>query len=100
MSSGNTRMATNPREKWDKEHRRAYVPLDNTLVRPQGPGRKRKPEAQRWMRTVIRSRQNIEADAKELNAEPYDWDGYLMHKWLPGNGKKVVWKGKEIDVTT
>lgn len=50
-----------------------------------------KPVGQRAMRDVIRKRQNVEADALDLQGIEYDWDGDLRDRWMPGNGTFYPW---------
>lgn len=42
-----------------------------------------KAEAYKYMRAVIRVRQNVEADFLDEVEEDYDWDEELMYRWLP-----------------
>lgn len=60
-----------------------YVSLEHP---PNATGRKRLAEAIRYMKVVIRSRQNTEADFLDNIGEAYDWDNELMKRWMPSNG--------------
>ncbi|KKM76211.1 hypothetical protein LCGC14_1382430 [marine sediment metagenome] len=59
------------------------VPLDLPEAKT---GKPRTPGNQRYMRDVIRSRQNVEVDFLELMRIPYDWSNELIKRWMPGTG--------------
>ena len=60
-----------------------YVPLDSPRA---ATGKPRTPEAVRYMRFVIRSRQQAVADGMDAVGEEYDWDNELRNKWMPNSG--------------
>ena len=70
-----------------------YVPDDEPRMDPRG--RHRMPDARKWMRFVIRSRQNVEADFLDYEGKSYDWNGELMYRWLPKSESVVADLKKE-----
>jgi hypothetical protein len=73
---------------WDPILKNYYVPENEERTTLEG--RRRLPEARKYMRAVIRSRQNIQADFYDEIGEEYDWKNGLEKRWLPGNGAVYV----------
>ncbi len=67
------------------------VPLDAPYPPKSKGGRHRLPEATRWMRAVIKLRQDIEAEFLDSEGVGYDWKNELSKRWYPGvNGHIYV----------